>query len=330
MNKENNVLVLVELNQDKTISPITLECVTTGRRLAEAFGGRLFALVMGNSVAGAAEEISQYDLDAVYRVDHPLLEACQPEIHVSAFTQVYEKVKPGAILMGDTLTSIDLAPRIAFSLDAGLITDCVGIEIEPDEVFFVKPVYSSNVMAAYAFASEPYMVTMRSRAEDPAEKRNAANAEIIPADVELDDSAARIEVVQRVLEEEVGPKLTQSEIIVSGGRGIGGPEGFEQLSELAGILNAAVGASRPPCDLGWVSPKAQVGQTGEKVGPSVYIAVGISGATQHIAGMNGSKKIIAINKDPKAGIFKMADYGVVGNYEEVLPAFKETLSEILK
>jgi electron transfer flavoprotein alpha subunit len=139
-----------------------------------------------------------------------------------------------------------------------------------------------------------------------------------------------IKVIDRVLEAEEGPRLANSNIIVSGGRGMGGDEGFAQLRELAKVLNAAVGASRPPVDLGWAPPNAQVGQTGEKVGPSVYIAVGISGATQHITGMTASRTIVAINKDPKANIFKVADYGVVGNHEDVVPAFQETLQEVLK
>jgi electron transfer flavoprotein alpha subunit len=210
-----------------------------------------------------------------------------------------------------------------------LITDCVGFEREDGDIHFVKPVYSSNVMAAYALATEPYLVTMRSRAEDPAERRDDAEAEVIGLEVELDASALETEVIERTLEKEEGPKLTSSDIIVSGGRGVGGPEGFEHLAKLAALLNGAVGASRPPVDLGWAPPKAQVGQTGEKIGPSVYIAVGISGATQHTAGMSASRTIVAINKDSKANIFKVADYGVVGKHEEVLPAFHKAMKEIL-
>lgn len=329
MHNRGSVLVFVEQGPDRTVQSVSLECLTLGRKLAEFIGCRLFALVMGDSVEEATEEISRYDLDAVVRVEHPLLEAYQPELFVSAFKQVYEKTEPRAVLMGDTLTSVDLAPRLAFSLDTGLVTDCVGVESVQGEVRFIKPVYSGNVMAAYAFATEPYMATLRSRAEGAPKKSNAA-CEIITVDVEPDASAVEIEVIRRVQEEQEGPGLTRADRIVSGGRGMGGSEGFGQLYELAGILGAAVGASRPPCDLGWTTPKAQVGQTGEKVGPSLYIAVGISGTTQHVAGMYGSKKIVAINRDPKANIFNIADYGVVGNHEEVLPAFQEALSEIMK
>jgi electron transfer flavoprotein alpha subunit len=243
---------------------------------------------------------------------------------------VCEQVKPKAILMGDTLLSLDLAPRVAFALNTGLLTDCVAIEGAGSQVEFVKPVYSSNVMAAYTFASEPCMVTLRSRVEEAATRQDEASGNITSVEVDLDVSAAATEVMERVVEEEEGIKLTDAEIIVSGGRGIGSAEGFEQLAQLAEVLGGAVGASRPPCDLGWAPSKAQVGQTGEKVAPSLYIAAGISGATQHIAGMQSSKKIVAINKDPKANIFRIADYGVVGECEEVVPALKEAITEIRK
>lgn len=329
MDSNNSVLIFIELDRDEGILPVSLECVTAGRKLAEALGCKVDGLIMGSSVADAAQELSRFGLDRVYAVDHPLLDMYHPEVFCNAFLQVCEAVKSKAILMGETLISIDLAPRVALALNTGLITDCVGFEIQDNDIHFVKPVYSSNVMAAYALTTEPYLVTMQSRVEDPAERRDDAGAEVIVLEVKLDASALETVVIERTIEKEEGPKLTSSDIIVSGGRGVGGPEGFERLTELAALLHGAVGASRPPVDLGWAPPKAQVGQTGEKVGPSVYIAVGISGAIQHIVGMSASKTIVAINKDSKANIFKVADYGVVGKYEEVVPAFKDALKEIL-
>ncbi len=327
---ENSVLVFVELSAERAILPISLECVAAAGRLADSLGSRVLAVVMGNGVREAARELTHYDLAEVCLIDHPTLEHYQPELFLSAFLQVCECVKPKAVLMGDTLTTVDLAPRIAFNLDTGLITDCVAIESDKDEVCFLKPVYSSNVMAAYSFASEPWIVTLRSRVEEPGQRAEAPVGEVVSLDVEIDVAGTKTEVIQRVTEEDAGLKLTDAEVVVSGGRGIGGPEGFEQLSELAAILNGAVGASRPPVDLGWATPKAQVGQTGEKVAPTVYIAVGISGATQHVAGMQGSKTIVAVNKDPKANIFKIADYGVVGSCEEVIPSLKDALLEMRK
>jgi electron transfer flavoprotein alpha subunit len=330
MDSDGAVLVVVETSADKEILPLSLECVTAAKRLAAIWGGRTVAVIMGHGVAAAAREMACHGVDDVLVVDHPALDGYQAELYLSGFLQAWERHKPKAILMGDSLTSVDLAPRIACSLEAGLVTDCVAIEADTSDVKFIKPVYSSNVMAAYVFVSEPWIVTLRARAEEAAPKEETWRSEIIPIKVKLDLSALKTEVMQRVIEREERIPLAEAEIIVSGGRGLGGPEGFEQLIELAKVLHAAVGASRPPCDLGWVPSQWQVGQTGAKVAPSVYIAAGISGATQHIAGMQSSKKIVAINRDPKANIFRIADYGVVGACEEVLPAFRETLAEILR
>jgi len=330
MNHDNAVLVFLEFGSDKAVLPVSLECVTAGRKLADALRGRLLGLIMGSSVGESADEVRHFGLDRLYTVDCPLLGVYHPETYCPALLKAYEESKPNVILMGETLTSADLAPRVAFALNTGLITDCVGFEMGQSEVCFIKPVYSSNVMAAYALTTKPYLVTMRSRTEDPAQRRDDEGAEVIALAVEFGESALKMEVLERVLDEQEGPRLASSSIIVSGGRGVGGPEGFALLRELAKVLNAAVGASRPPVDLGWVPPKAQVGQTGEKVGPSLYVAIGISGATQHLAGMSDSKTIVAINKDPMANIFKVADYGVVGNHEQVVPAFTDALKEILR
>jgi electron transfer flavoprotein alpha subunit len=330
MERDNPVLIFVELGPDGGLLPLSLECVTAGRRLAGMLGCGVHGLVMGSAVGEAAEALSRFGLDRVYAVDHSLLETYHPETACGALAQACERVRPKAVLMGETLLSIDLAPRVAFSLHTGLITDCVGFEMDKSDIHFIKPVYSSNVMAAYALTTEPYLVTMQSRVEEPAEGPEDGGAEVIGLEVDLDAITPETEVMERVLEEEEeGPKLTSADIIVSGGRGVGGPEGFAQLAALAALLNGAVGASRPPVDLGWAPPKAQVGQTGEKVGPSVYVAVGISGATQHLAGVSASRTIVAINKDSRANIFKVADYGVVGRFEELLPAFHEALKEIL-
>ena len=330
MSRDNAVLAFLELGPDREALPVSLEGVTAGRKLADALGGRLHGLIVGSSVAETAERLSGYGLDCLYTVDHPSLEAYHPETYGPALLKAFERIRPKAILMGETLTSVDLAPRVAFALNTGLITDCVGFEVDEGELGFLKPVYSSNVMGVYGLTTEPYLVTLRARAEDPAGRQEHGRAEVVALDPEPGEFTLTTEVLERVVEEQEGPRLTSSSIVVSGGRGVGGPEGFVQLGELARVLKAAVGASRPPVDLGWAPPQAQVGQTGEKVGPSVYIAVGISGATQHLAGMTASRTIVAINKDSKANIFKVADYGVVGSYEEVVPAFRDALKEILR
>jgi len=328
MGHDGPILVLLDTDPDQRILPVSLESISAGKKLAAALGGRLCVLLLGDPVAEAAREVSGRGVDAVYTVEHPRLENYQPEPFLAALLQMLDKLRPRAVIMGQTLISADLAPRLAFALGVGLISDCLAVEVDDGEARFIKPVYSGNVMAAYALTAEPYLLTVRSGAYGPPER--GGSAQMIPVSVDLDAVSCRLEVVRRQVEVEDGPKLAGAEIIVSGGRGIGGPEGFEKLAVLAKLLNAALGASRPPCDLGWVSPKSQVGQTGEIVRPNLYIAVGISGATQHVAGMAAAGTIVAINKDPEAAIFKIADYGVAGRYEEVVPALTEALAKMAK
>jgi len=328
MSGESSVLIVLEPGCGREIPSTCLECLTTGSRLAEALGGRALALSMGRDAAAAAEEVAHYGMDAVRVVDDPILDAYHPELYLPAVVQACGILKPRAVLLGDTLTSVDLAPRIAFALGGGLVTDCTGIECVGGEILLIKPVYGAKVMAAYTPAAEPFVVTVQSGSEQTAPRDDAARAPVVALEVELDPLGVRTEVLTRVVEEEGGPRLASAPVVVAGGRGVGCREGFEKLRELARMLRAAVGASRPACDLGWAPARAQVGQTGEKVAPSVYIAVGISGASQHVAGMSHSRTIVAINKDAKAEIFKIADYGVVGPWEEVGPAFCEAISEL--
>ncbi len=330
MELRGDVLVFLEAAEGGGVLPRSLEAVTAGQRLAAALGGRPVGLVVGDRVGDVAGEAAHYGLEEVLLVDHPALARYLPEVHLAAFLAACERLKPAVILMADTFTSLDLAPRLAFALDTGLVADCVGVEIEGGEPLFVKPVFSSNVMAAYGFHTSPGIVTLRARVEEPAARRDAEEAPVNRVEVDLGTVSSPAEILEDVVVEEEGPRLADAAIVVSGGRGMGGPEGFERLAAVAEVLGAALGASRPPCDLGWAPPRAQVGQTGEKVAPSLYIAVGISGATQHLAGMQGSNKIVAVNKDPKANIFRVADYGVVGTWEEVLPAFHEEIIERLK
>ena len=323
-------LIFVELTSEKTITPISLESLSVGRRLADAFKGKLITLVIGSNIKNIAEELRYYAPDMIYVVDNPLLENYQPDLYVSIFKQVCEKINPMAMVMGNTLIAIDLAPRIAFSLNAGLVTDCVGVECKEGKLLVAKPVFSSNIMAVYGFESKPYMVTLRSKSEDPALRGDVAKGEVVFFEAAIDSSLIKTPMLKKVVEKEEWARIENAEMIVAGGRGIGSAEGFAQLSKLAEAMGAALAASRPPCDLGWVPSKLQVGQTGTIVKPSVYIAVGISGATAHLAGMLGSKTIVAINKDADATIFKVANYGIVGKYEEVLPAFTDAVKKIFE
>jgi electron transfer flavoprotein alpha subunit len=250
--------------------------------------------------------------------------------------QVLEKlikeVSPRVILMGQTFIGEDLAPRLAFKLGVGLVSNCLDLSIDPETKLPLqtRPVYGGNAQAIFTSKLTPQVVTIRAKAMSPIGRDDSRKGEIAPFKVEIDVLKVRTKVVETVKEEVTGIKLEDAPVIVTGGRGIGGPEPFKTtLKELADVLHGAVGATRPPADNGWVPEALHIGLTGKIVAPDVYIAIAVSGASQHIAGCSGSKNIIAINKDPEANIFREARFGVVGKYEEVVPAFANKLKEIL-
>ena len=328
MQTEKQVLVFLEIDQG-ILHPLAPEVLLAAKQVAQALQSRLAAVIIGKEIAEVAHEILHYGVDTVYVVAHHLLDTYQGEYLCLALSELCQTLQPAIILMANTLTGIDLAPRLAWQLDAGLVTDCVAFNVSGGELSFSKPIYSGNIMAEYVPATTTCLVTVRPRSFEPQPRTETPQGEIVTVAVTLSPASVKTTLVERIEEHRDGIRLETAERIVAGGRGIGRAEGFMLLKTMADTLGAAIGASRPPCDLGWVSAKAQVGQTGEIVAPGLYIAVGISGSTQHLAGMMGSKTIVAINKDPQANIFKIADYGVVGNYEDVLPVLTKTLKEIL-
>jgi len=323
------VLVYLEMEQG-SLHSLAAEVIGAGNQVAQCLKGKLAAVLMSSNIdSDTIRNVLNYGVERAYVIEHPLLGTYHGEYFCRALSEVCRTAMPNFILMANTLIGCDLAPRLAWEMEAGLISDCVAIETADNEIAFTKPIYSGNVMAVYTPVTNPTLITLRPRAFAPQAALNTHRGDIIPLTVILSQGSARTTVVERIEDKGDGIKLGSAQRIVAGGRGIGNAEGFAMLKTMADTLGAAIGASRPPCDLGWVSPKAQVGQTGEIVAPGLYIAVGISGSTQHIAGMSGSKTIVAINKDPQANIFRIADYGVVGNYEEVIPAITETLRGIL-
>jgi len=329
MPTEKNILVFLETERG-ALHPLAAEVLRAGKQVAQELKGELaVALIGGATISDTVDHVRQYGVDRVYVVEHPLLESYHGEYFCRALGEVCRTETPTVILMANTLIGSDLAPRLAWDLEAGLISDCVDIEMSNGEIAFIKPIYSGNVMAVYVPLTTPALITLRPRAFAPLSASDIPYGEIIPLSITLSQESDRTTVEEWIEEDSDDIKLGSAQRIVAGGRGIGKTEGFELLKSMADALGAAIGASRPPCDLGWISPKTQIGQTGEIVAPELYIAVGISGSTQHLAGMLGSKTIVAINKDSQANIFKVADYGVVGNYEEVVPVITETLREII-
>jgi electron transfer flavoprotein alpha subunit len=265
-------------------------------------------------------------------MEHPALKEYQADSYMQIAEKLAKDISPRVILMGQTSIGRDLAPRLAFRLGTSLTTDCLDLNLDPETKLLVqtRPVYGGNAQAIFTSEFMPQMATVRTKAMSPLERDDSRKGEVIPTKIDIDTSKVRTKILETVKEEAVGIKLEDAPVIVSGGRGMGGPEPFQTtLKELADLLHGAVGASRPPADNGWVPEALHIGLTGKIVAPDIYIAIAISGASQHTAGCTGSKHIIAINKDPEANIFREAELGVVGKYEDVVPALTNKLRELL-
>ena len=330
MAEYKGVLIYAEIGEGK-LKAVSTELLGCGRKLADDLGQELGAVLVGSGLSSLAREAIAFGADKVYVVDDPLLKDYQTDSYVSVMAKVVKQVMPQILILGQTSIGRDLAPRLAFRLGTAATTDCIELAIAPDSKLMLqtKPVYGGNAQAVFTCQSYPQIATVRVKAMSPLERDDSRQGEVITIEAGLEPSAIRTRVVEKVREEVEGIKLEEAEVIVSGGRGIGDADGFKQLEELAKILKGAVGASRPPCDNGWVADSLQVGLTGKIVAPDLYIAVGISGASQHISGCSGAKNIVAINKDPEANIFRQAHFGVVGDWKKVLPAFTEKVKELL-
>ena len=330
MAENKGVLVLCETKEGKLAS-ISAELLGGGRKLADDLGGELSAALIGSGVADLAQEAIACGADKVYVVDDPILKDYQTDSYVPVMEKVAGQMNPAIIIMGQTSIGRDLAPRLAFRLKTAASLGCLELAIDPNskKLLQTKPVYGGNAQAVFTTESFPQIATVRPKAMAPLAPDQSRKGEVIKVDAGLDASAIRTKVLEKVPEEVEGIKLEDAEVVVSGGRGIGSTEGFAQLEELAKILKAAVGATRPPCDNGWVPTGAQVGLTGKIVTPDLYIAVALSGSSQHMSGCSGAKTIVAINKDPEANIFREARFGVVGDWKKIVPAFTEKLKELL-
>ncbi len=330
MAEYKGVLVHAEVANGR-LTAIATELLGCGRKLADDLGEKLGAILVGSEVGKLAQEAIAFGADKVYIVEHPLLADYQTDSYVSVMEKVVKQAMPQVLLLGQTSIGRDLAPRLAFRLETTATMDCIELSIDPESkrLLQTKPVYGGNARAIFMSETDPQIATVRAKAMTPLERDAARKGEVIPVKADLDPSKVRTKVLEKVSQEVEGVRLEAAEVVVSGGRGMGGPEGFKQLEELAKLLKGAVGASRPPCDNDWVPDILQIGLTGKIVAPELYIAVAISGASQHLAGCSGSKNIIAINKDPEANIFREARFGVVGDWKKVLPAFTQKVRELL-
>ncbi len=330
MADNKGVMIFTEVVEGK-LAPIAKELLGCGRKLADELKEELSALLVGSGVASFAAEAIAFGADKVYVVDDALLKDYRTDAYVAVVEKVAKQANPRILLLGQTTIGRDLAPRAAFRLGTAVTLDCVALEIDTSSKLLLqtKPVYGGNAQAIFTMETSPQMATVRAKAMSALVPDNARKGEVVTVAAGLDAAAIKTNLLQKVVQEVEGVKLEDAPVIVSGGRGIGGADGFKQLEELAKLLKGAVGASRPPCDNGWVSDTIQIGLTGKIVSPDVYIAVALSGSSQHLAGCSGSKNIIAINRDPEANIFKEARFGVVGDWKKIIPAFHAKAKELL-
>ena len=328
--KTKDLWVFVETNEDGTAKNVGIELLTPGKMMAGKQGGALVAVVIGSNVDEAVKAASEHGADKVIVVDGPEYAHYTTDAYAIALCTLVEKYGPTSMLIGATNNGRDLGPRVSCRLKTGLTADCTGLDIDEESgnVAWTRPAFGGNLMATILCPDHrPQIGTVRPGVFKKSDAVAAA-AEIIKEDIHVDAADIRTQVLELIKEAEgENVDLEGAEIIVSGGRGVGGPEGFEPIKALADVLGATVGASRAAVDAGWIAHAHQVGQTGKTVGPKLYIACGISGAIQHLAGMSGSDCIVAINKDPEAPIFDIADYGVVGNLFEVLPVLTEEIKK---
>lgn len=323
---KRNVLVLADV-RDKKLRNVSLEALTAAKLVAN--GGTVTAAVFGSFAKDLVEPLAHYGADKVILCLNQELDQYTTDAYFQAFKKVIETVNPDVIFTGHTAVGRDVSPRIAARLGIGLISDCTNVELDGDKIVFTRPIYAGKAFVKKAFKEGTVFATLRPNNITAGDADASRQAEVEELDVQFAADMLRTIVKDVVKKATDGVDLTEARVVVAGGRGVKSADGFKPLQELADLLGGAVGASRGACDSGYCDYALQIGQTGKVVTPDLYIACGISGAIQHLAGMSNSKVIVAINKDPEAPIFQIADYGIVGDLFEVVPLLTEELRKLL-
>jgi len=321
----NNVLVIAE-QRDGVLKKVAFEALGIGAELAAALGGSVEAALLGAGLDGLPDTLAGYGAAKVYVADDESLANYSAEGYASTLAAFVGKIEPAIILFGATAMGRDLAPRLAARLGVGVASDCVGLEIADGRLLATRPIFAGKALARVKLNGDPQIATLRPNVL-PAPEVQAVAATVEPVAATAGNVRAKVVDIVGAGEGEVD--VAEADIIVSGGRGVAGPEGFAPIRSLAKTLKAAVGASRAAVDAGWIEHSHQVGQTGKTVTPNLYIACGISGAIQHLAGMKTSKVIVAVNKDPEAPIFKLANYGIVADLFDVVPLLEKEFEAML-
>lgn len=318
---------IVAEQRDGALRKISFELASTARKLADELGEEVCAVLCGSGIEGIAGQLGKYGVDKVFVADAPALEPYTTDAHAAAVAKIVKENDPSILLLGASTQGRDLSARLVGKLHTGMGTDCVGARIADGKLLLTRPMYAGKCFGEVAISSFPQMATLRPNVFPAVENQKAA--EVVKFDPALDEGKLRTKVLEVQKDASGKVDLTEANIIVSGGRGMKGPENYPIIEELAAVLGATVGASRAAVDAGWRPQSDQVGQTGKIVSPNLYIACGISGAIQHLAGMGSSKVIVAINKDAEAPIFARADYGIVDDLFKVVPELTKACKELL-
>ncbi|POO77947.1 electron transfer flavoprotein subunit alpha [Bacillus sp. MBGLi97] len=317
------VIVLGEF-RDGSLRNVTFEAIAAGKTVAE--GGEVIGVLFGESVSSNAAQLIHYGADRVLTAENPLLKNYTSDGYVQAFMPIIERESPDVIIFGHTSMGKDLSPKLAARMGTGLISDAVNVEVAGGNIVFTRPIYSGKAFERIISEDETIFATIRPNNIAPLDKDETRTGAVESIEADIRDIRTVIKDIVKKTSE--GVDLSEAKIIVAGGRGVKSEEGFKPLQELADVLGGAVGASRGACDADYCDYSLQIGQTGKVVTPDLYIACGISGAIQHLAGMSNSKIIVAINKDPEADIFKIADYGIVGDLFEIVPLLTEKFKKL--
>jgi electron transfer flavoprotein alpha subunit len=321
------VLVIGEITEGK-LAPITNELIAAATRLAGEIGGLVNVALFGGEAEGVAQAAIDAGADLVYPFNEASLNDYLTETWLPATEMAVQVADAAVVLLGQTDVGRDLAPRLAIRLNTAVVMDAVEFSVQGGQIHWTRPCYGGNARAVISIKTSPQIATVRAKVFEPLEPQAGRTGDVIPLESGMDPAQARQKLISRQAAEAEGIRLEDAAVVVSGGRGLGGPEGFKVLEELTHVLGGATGASRAACDLGWYPPSQQVGLTGKTVSPDLYIAVAISGASQHWAGMAGSKNIVAINKDADATMVKNARFAIVDDYKTTVPALIEEIKKL--
>ncbi len=320
-------ILAVAEQRDNKLKKTAFEVVRTARVLADQLSAEVVALVIGESTKSIAGALAGYGAHRVVAVDHSKLKLYSTTAYTKVVAEIARKEQASVVLFAATSMGKDCAPRVAVKLDAGLASDCTALKVAGSDIVATRPIYAGKAMTEVKFTSANKVLTIRPNVF-PAGTAQSGSANVEQVEVPLTDADVAV-AVKEVTQSSGKIDVAEADIIVTGGRGLKGPENFKMIEELASVMGGAVGASRAVVDAGWRPHDEQVGQTGKTVSPSLYVAVAVSGAIQHLAGMSSSKYIVAINKDKEAPIFQVASYGIVGDAFEVVPALTQEVKKLL-